>query len=72
MAIFGPTNSATPQFGVQSGPNLAPFYQYLEADDARKGYHEPTMSTKPPVRRPVSLIAIELKGLAAPGEALEN
>ena len=87
MAIFGPTMSATPQFGVQGGPNLAPYRQYLKPDDGRKGYHKPTMSTKhsPPSHKvprimrakakpmcPVSLIAIELKGLAAPGEALKN
>ena len=61
------------------------YKQYLKPDDARKGYHEPTMSTKPPSKSkivrakakktalcPASLIAIELKGLAAPGEALKN
>ena len=89
MAIFGPIMSATPQFEVQIGPNLAPHKQYLKPDDARKGHHEPTMSTKtsPPSHKvprimrakakktpmcSVSLIAIELKGLAAPGEALKN
>ena len=50
LAIFGPTMSATPQFGVQIGPNLAPYKQYLEPDDARKGYHEPTMSTEHPLQ----------------------
>ena len=70
------------------GPNLAPYKQYLKPDDARKGYHELTMSTKHPPSShkipritkakakktrmcPVSFIAIELKGLAAPGEALK-
>ena len=50
LAIFGPTMSAKPQFGVSIGPNLAPHKQYLEPDDARKGYHEPTMSTKHPLQ----------------------
>ena len=48
MAIFGPTTSATPQFGVQIGPNLAPYKQYLKPDDARKGYVEPALSTQHP------------------------
>ena len=85
LAIFGPTMSATPQFGDKSRPNLGPYEQHLRPDNARKGYHEPAMSTKPPsisrIMRakakktplcPVSLIAMELKGLAAPGEALKN
>ena len=89
MAIFGATMSATPQFGVKIRANLAPRKQYLKPDDARKGYHEPTMSNKTPLpshnvpkimrtkakKAPmcsVSLIAIKLKGLAAPGEALKN
>ena len=85
LTIFGPTMSATPQFGDKIGPNLGLFKQYLKPDDARKGYHEHTMSTKPPSKSkimrakakktalcPASLIAIELKGLAAPGEALKN
>ena len=38
--------SATPQLGVQIGLNLASYKQYLKPDDSRKGYHEPTMSTK--------------------------
>ena len=54
----------------------------------KKGYHELTMSKKPHLSHKVprimrakakkapmcsvSLIAIELKGLAAPGEALKN
>ena len=46
LAIFGPTMSATPQFEVKIEPNLAPYRQYLEPDDARKGYHEPNMSAK--------------------------
>ena len=88
LAILGPTMSATLQFEVQIEPNLAPYEQYLEPDDARKGYHERTMSNKTPFlsrkvprimgaeakKAPmcsVSLIAIELKGLAAPGEALK-
>ena len=50
LAIFGPTMSATPQFGVQIGPNLAPYKQNLKPDDARKGDHEPTMSTKQPLQ----------------------
>ena len=50
LAIFGPTMSATPQFGVQIGPNLAPYKQYLKPDDATKGYLEPTMSTKHPLQ----------------------
>ena len=77
------------EFGVKISFNLAPCKQYLNPDDARKGYHEPTMSNKTP--RPshkvpkimrtkakkapmcsVSLIAIELKGLAAPGKAQKN
>ena len=37
LAIFGPTMSATPQCGVQTGRNLVPFQQYLNPDDARKG-----------------------------------
>ena len=85
VAIFGPTMSATPQFGDKIGPSLGPYEQHLRPDDARKGYLEPTMSTKPPSKSrimrakakktplcPVSLIAIELEGLAAPGEALKN
>ena len=48
LAICGPTMPATPQFGVQIVSNLAPYKQYLKADDARKGYHEPTMSTRHP------------------------
>ena len=50
LAIFGPIMSATPQFEVQIGPDLAPYKQYLKPDDARKGYHEPTMSTKHPLQ----------------------
>ena len=85
MATSGPTMSATPQFEDKIGPNLGPYRQHLKPDDARKGYHEPTMSAKPSSKSrvmkakakktplcPVSLIAIELKGLAAPGEALKN
>ena len=45
-AIFGPTMSATPEFGIQIEPNLTPYKQYVKPDDARKGYHKPTMSTK--------------------------
>ena len=87
MAIFGPTMSATPEFRVQIEPYLTPCKQYVKPDDVRKGYHKPTMSTKHPpsckVSRimrakakktptcSVSLIAIELEGLAAPGEALK-
>ena len=48
LAILGPTMSATLQFEVQIEPNLAPYEQYLEPDDARKGYHEPKMSTNAP------------------------
>ena len=85
LAIFGSTMSATPQFGDKIGRNLGPYEQHLRPDDARKGYHEPTMSPKPPSKSrimrgkakktplcPVSLIAIKVKGLAAPGEALKN
>ena len=89
LAIFGPTMSATLQFGLNIGPNLAPCQQYLRLEEARKCYHKPTMSNKtflPSHEVPrimgtkakktpmcsVSLIAIELKGLAAPGEALKN
>ena len=85
LAIFGPTMSATPQFGDKIGPNPGPYEQHLKPDDARKACHEPTMSTKPSSKSrvmktkvkktslcPVSLIAIKLKGLAAPGEALQN
>ena len=43
LAIFGPTMSATLQFGIQFGPNLAPYSRYPKPDDARKGYHEPTI-----------------------------
>ena len=50
MAIFGPTMSATPQFGVQIGPNLAPYKQYLKPDDARKGYHEPQCQKNIPAK----------------------
>ena len=88
-ARFGPTMSATPQFGIQIVPNVAPYKQKLEPDDTRKGDHEPTMSTKHPPQShkvarimrtkakktpmcSVSLIATELKGLAAPDEALKN
>ena len=85
LAIFDPTMSATPQFGDKIGPNLGLYRQYLKPDDARKGYHEPTMSPQPPSKSriirgkakktplcPVSLIALELKGLAAPGGNLKN
>ena len=87
MAIFGSTMSATPQCGVKIGPNLVPRKQYLKPDDTRKGYHEPTMPTRHLSKSQgpqnyegqgqegsmcaVSLIAIELKGLAAPGKALK-
>ena len=82
LAISGPTMSDTPQFGDKIGPNLGPYKQHLKPDDARKGYHEPTIlfsksgvmkakAEKTPLC-PVSLIAIELKGLAAPGEALKS
>ena len=88
MAILGPTMSATPLFGVKIGPEVAPCTQFLKPNDARQGYHEPTMSNKTPFlshkvprimgakakKAPtcsVSLIVIELKGLAAPGEALK-
>ena len=83
-AIFGPTMSATHQFGDKIGPNLGLYKQFLKPDDARKGYDEPTMSTKPHSKSrimraeakktpmcSINLIAIELKGLAAPGEALK-
>ena len=50
LAIFGPTMSATPQFGVQIGPNLAPYRQYLKPIEARKGYHEPPMSVIHPLQ----------------------
>ena len=53
LAIFGPTMSATPQCGVKIEPNLAPSKQFLKPDDARKGYREPTMSTKPPPKSQV-------------------
>ena len=46
FAIFDPTMSATPQFGGQIWSNLVPYKQFLKPDDARKGYHETTMSTK--------------------------
>ena len=88
LTIFGATMSATPQCGVKIGPNLAPSNQFLKPDGARKGYHEPTMPTRRLSKSQgpqnyegkgqegsmcaVSLIAIELKGLAAPGEALKN
>ena len=85
LAIPGPTMSDTPQFGEKFGPNLGPYEQHLKLDDARKGYHERTMPPQPPSKSrimrgkakktplcPVSLIAIKLKGLAAPGEALKN
>ena len=89
MAILGPTMSATPLFGVEIGPEVAPCTQFLKPNDARQGYHEPTMSNETPLpshkvpkimrtkakKAPmcsVSLIAVELKGLAAPGEALKN
>ena len=70
--------SATPQCGLKIAPNLAPSKQYLKPDDARKGYHVPTMPTRiiraKAKRAPmssVSLIAIELEGLAVPGEGLK-
>ena len=50
MAICGPTMSATPQFGVQIGPKLAQYMQYLKPGEGRKGYREPTMSTKHPLQ----------------------
>ena len=77
--------SAIPQFGDKIGPNLGPYEQHLRPDDARKGYHERALSPKPLSKSrimrgkaektplcPVSLIAMKLKGLAAPGEALKN
>ena len=48
LAFFGPTMSATRQFGCKIGSNLAPCQQNLKPDDAKKGYHEPSMSTKAP------------------------
>ena len=87
VAIFGPTMSATLQFGIKIGPNLAPQYkQHLKPDDARRGYHEPTMFTKPPSKSEgpqncggqgqvvcsINLIAMELEGPAAPGKALKS
>ena len=50
LAIFGAIMAATPQFGVQIGPNMVPYRQYLKPDDGRKGYHERTMSTKHPLQ----------------------
>ena len=84
--IFGPTMSATPQFGVQIGPSLAPYRQHQKPDDGRKGAYNVNKTPPPSHKVPritrakakktpmysVSLIAIELKGLAAPGEALKN
>ena len=37
LAIFGAIMAATPQFGVQIGPNMVPYRQYLKPDDGRKG-----------------------------------
>ena len=71
----------------QNWTNLAPSKQYLKPDDARKGYNEPTMPTRHSSKSQgprnhegqdqensmlVSLITMEVKGLAAPGEALKN
>ena len=80
--------SATPLFGLKIGPEMAPCTQFVKANDAKKGHHEPTMSNETPLPSDkvprnyedqgqeapmcsVSLIVIELKGLAAPGEALK-
>ena len=43
---LGSTMLATPLFGVKIGPEVAPCTQFLKLNDARKGYHEPTMSNK--------------------------
>ena len=41
--------SATPLFGVKIGAEAAPCTKLLKPNDARKGYHEPTMSNKTPL-----------------------
>ena len=88
LAIFGPTMSAARRLAIKIAPNLGAKQNCLKPDDARKGNHEPTVSTtlspshkvlriirakaeKTPMCS-VSLVAMELKGLAAPGEALKN
>ena len=88
LAIFGPTMSDAPQFGVKIGSILAQREQYLKPDDTRKSkpraykvnktsfpsHKVPRIMRAKAKKAPmcsVSLIAIELKGLAAPGKALE-
>ena len=44
LAILDPTMAALPQFGVRSGPSK----KHLKPLDARKDYHEPTMSNTTP------------------------
>ena len=48
LAILGPTMSATAQFGVKIGPDVAPCKQYLKPDDVTKGDHGPTKSNETP------------------------
>ena len=80
LEIFGPTMSATPQFGVKIRPNQSKCGQYLEPDEARKckiplSSHKVLRMVRAKAKKTpmcsVSLIAIKLKGLAAPGEALK-
>ena len=81
LAILGPTMSATPQFGVKIRPNQAKCGQYLGPDEARKckiplSSHKVLRIMRAKAKKTpmcsASLIAIKLKGLAAPGEALKN
>ena len=74
LAILGPTMSATPQFGVHIGPNQAPYRRYVNKTPP-PSHKVPRIMRAKSKKTPmcsVSLIAIELKGLAAPGEALKN
>ena len=81
LAIFGPSMSATHQFGVKIRPNQAKCGQYLEPDEARKckiplSSHKVLRIMRAKAKKTpmcsVSLIPMKLKGLAAPGEALKN
>ena len=88
LVIFDSTRSATCQFGLKIGPNRSPCKPYVKPDDPRKVHHKLAMLNKTPLPRHkvprihvqgqagthtfISLTAIELKGLPAPGEGLKN
>ena len=48
LAVFGPSMSATPQFGIKIGAYVAPCRPYLKLHNAKKGNHNPKMSNEIP------------------------